>query len=175
MMVTTGKKFMTGLAGFLFCCLVAVSCYASDFFPEIIEMNMLAELYEGVVFDHDLHVMVSEGCAVCHHHTTGTEVIDAYCATCHTNEEPLQTVSCQDCHSPESVTAKSLREQETVYRYHADKPDLKAAYHLSCLGCHAEYGAPVGCQDCHARTEAGDAFFRSGQFAPAGSPGGSAD
>lgn len=168
-MINSGKKLMTGLAGLLFCCLVAVSCYATDFFPETIEMNVLTDLYGGVVFDHDLHVMITEGCAVCHHHTTGTPVVDSYCAKCHADEGPVETVSCRGCHTLEPVTAQSMREQRDVYRYHDDKPDLKAAYHLSCLGCHMEFGAPAGCQDCHARTEAGDAFFRSGQFAPAGS------
>lgn len=173
-MVNTGKKLIIGLAGILFCCLAAMNCYAANSFPETIEINVLSDLYEGVVFDHSLHIMMSDGCAVCHHHTTGTPVVDPYCAKCHAADGPLEVVSCQDCHSHEAVTAETMREREDVYRYHDDKPDLKAAYHLSCLGCHKEFGAPAGCEDCHARTEAGDEFFRSGQFAPEGPVGESA-
>ncbi len=35
-----------------------------------------------------------------------------------------------------------------------------------CLGCHRETGGPTGCQDCHVRTEVGDAFFHAGAYAP---------
>jgi len=171
-MVSTGKKFMAGLAGLLLCCLTMMNCYAMESYPEEIEVDVLADLYEGVVFDHGLHVMMTEGCAVCHHHTTGTPVVDSYCAKCHADEEPMASVSCQDCHSSEPVTAGNVRGKDALL-FHDDKPDLKAAYHLSCLGCHQEMGAPVGCQDCHARTETGDAFFHSGQFAPAESAGSS--
>ena len=168
-MVRTGKKLMTGLAGFLFCCLVAASGPVLGAMPEIVEMKTLSDMYEGVVFDHDLHTMITDGCAVCHHHTTGTPVVDSYCARCHADDGPLDTVSCKGCHSYEAVTAERMQRQEGSYRYHDDKPDLKGAYHLSCLGCHMDYGAPVGCQDCHTRSEQGDKFFRSGRYAPAGS------
>jgi hypothetical protein len=38
------------------------------------------------------------------------------------------------------------------------------------MGCHKEMGGPVGCEDCHARTDAGDAFFHSGSYAPSSAP-----
>lgn len=170
-MFNTGKTFMSGLAAVLFCCALSVNGHALDGSPGEIHIDVLANHYEGVVFDHDLHVMVSEGCAVCHHHTTGTPVLNSYCAGCHANEEPLPTVSCQGCHSAEPMTAGRMQQVGTEFIFHADKPDLKAAYHLSCLGCHQEMGAPVGCQDCHARTDAGDRFFRSGKYAPTPSDG----
>ena len=168
-MISTAKKLMTRLAGFLLCCFVVATGPASGAMPEILEMETLKELYEGVVFDHGLHVMITDGCAVCHHHTTGPSTIDSYCAKCHAADGPLDTVSCKSCHSYEGVTAQRLQRQEKTYRYHDDIPDLKGAYHLSCLGCHSEFGAPVGCQDCHARSGQGDKLFRSGPFSPAGS------
>ncbi len=172
-MVNTGKTIMTGAGAMLLFFTLIMNCYATDGYPGEIHIDLLANHYEGVIFDHDLHVMVSEGCATCHHHTTGTEVINTYCASCHTGDEPVWTVSCQDCHSKEPVTAGSMQQEKSAFTFHDDKPDLKGAYHLSCLGCHQEMGAPTGCLDCHARTEAGDAFFRSGQFAPTGSAGSS--
>lgn len=172
-MVNAGNKFMTGLGVLMLSCVLAINCYGMDIYPDEVEIDVLANLYEGVTFNHELHVMMTEGCAVCHHHTTGTPVINSYCAKCHTNEEPMQIVSCQDCHSKEPITAGSVREVKPDYLYHDDKPDLKAAYHLSCLGCHQEVGAPVGCQDCHARTETGDKLFRAGKFAPTLPAGGS--
>ena len=165
-MVRAGQTFASGLGMLLLSAILVVNCYAMDSYPEEINIDTLAELYEGVVFDHGLHVMMTEGCAACHHHTTGTPVLDPACAKCHANEEPLATVACQDCHSREPVTAGSVREAKPDYLYHDDKPDLKGAYHLSCVGCHQEMGAPVGCVDCHAKTEAGHKFYRSGQFAP---------
>ncbi len=38
---------------------------------------------------------------------------------------------------------------------------LKAAYHWNCVGCHEEMDGPTDCQDCHARTPEGDAFYRA--------------
>jgi hypothetical protein len=29
------------------------------------------------------------------------------------------------------------------------------------MGCHEEMDGPTGCQDCHARTEAGDEFYHA--------------
>jgi hypothetical protein len=76
-------------------------------------------------------------------------------------------VSCQSCHEADPFTAAQLeRKADDRYQYHIDKPGLKAAYHLSCLGCHEESGGPTGCEDCHGKSAAGDAFYHSGAFAP---------
>lgn len=165
-MAYIGKTIMTGALGMFFFFALFVHCYATDSYPGEIHIDVLANHYEAVIFDHDLHVMVSEGCATCHHHTTGTPAINTYCASCHNADEPAATVSCQGCHSKEPVTAGSMQQQRAAFVFHDDKPDLKGAYHMSCLGCHQQMGAPTGCQDCHARTEAGDRFFNSGMFAP---------
>ena len=164
-MVKAGKQLMISVAALLFCGLVAVGCYAMDFYPEEVEIDVLAELYEPVNFNHEMHVMMFD-CAACHHHTTGTGVMDEYCAKCHDGEQEVDSVSCQDCHAADSASAASLHEAPLEFSFHDDVPNLKAAYHLSCLGCHQEMGAPTGCQDCHARTEAGDQFYHSGEYAP---------
>jgi hypothetical protein len=48
-----------------------------------------------------------------------------------------------------------------VYQFHTDTPGLKAAYHWNCVNCHEDMGGPTECQDCHARTPEGDAFYRA--------------
>lgn len=164
-MLTTGKQLVTGLGTLLLSSILAVSCYAMDS-PDEVEIDVLANLFEGVVFDHAMHVAATEGCADCHHHTTGTTVLNEYCAKCHEGKEEMDAVSCQDCHSDDPVSPENLHNPTVDYFYHDDKPNLKAAYHLNCLGCHREVDGPTGCEDCHAKTEAGDKFYRSGEFAP---------
>lgn len=158
------RHFMTGL-GALLLIVLSLNCYAMDY-PDEIEMKTLAELYQGVVFNHDMHVMIAGDCATCHHHTLGTPPVDTYCARCHDGSQEVAAVSCQDCHTRERITAGTLREVERENPFHDDMPDLKGAYHLSCIGCHRELGAPVGCQDCHALAEDGEKFYHSGEYAP---------
>ncbi len=135
--------------------------------PESLELQSLSELYEGVSFDHLLHMDMVGNCAACHHHGTGDPVEDENCARCHSYSKDTEVVSCGSCHPLEPFSPEYLREKEMdANRYHRDMPGLKAAYHQSCLGCHNEMGGPTGCQDCHPRTEAGDALFRAGAYAP---------
>jgi uncharacterized membrane protein len=164
-MVNAGKQFMVGLGVLLLSSVLAVSCYAMDY-PDEIEIDSLANLYEAVVFNHAMHVDATESCAECHHHTTGTPVLNEYCAKCHDGKVEMDTVSCQDCHSADPVSAENLNNPSSDFIYHNDKPSLKAAYHLNCLGCHQKVDGPTGCEDCHAKTEAGDKYYRSGEFAP---------
>lgn len=136
--------------------------------PDTVEIDALAQLYEPVVFDHVMHVEVAEGsCATCHHHTTGTPVEDAECAKCHAKSGPADEVACQECHAANRFAADYLKKLDDDNKlYHTDKIGLKGAYHIRCMGCHEEMGAPNGCQDCHARTEAGDKIFHAGNYAP---------
>lgn len=172
-MVNASKQLITGLGVLLLSLVLVVGCYAMDDFPDEVEIDSLANLYEGVVFDHAMHVGATDNCSVCHHHTTGTGVTNEYCAKCHDGAEEMDTVSCQDCHSADPVSPENLHIPSPDYKYHDDKPNLKAAYHLNCLGCHQEVGGPTGCEDCHAKTEAGDKFYHSGEFAPKESAHGS--
>jgi hypothetical protein len=136
----------------------------------VMQLDAIQQYYAGVTFDHQAHVDYAGNCASCHHHTTGEAPLDPSCLNCHDGGTRSNTaaVACQDCHLAEPYSASQLRtKQENVYTYHNDKPGLKAAYHRGCLGCHAEMGAPTGCQDCHLRTEAGDSLYRTGAHLPA--------
>jgi hypothetical protein len=136
--------------------------------PDMVEIDILAQLYEPVAFDHLMHVDAAEGnCATCHHHTTGTPVEDENCIKCHANSGEADEVACQGCHAAKRFDAdylKKIEEDNTLY--HVDRMGLKGAYHTKCMNCHNEMGAPTGCQDCHARTEAGDKVFHAGAYAP---------
>ncbi|MEW6221104.1 MAG: cytochrome c3 family protein [Thermodesulfobacteriota bacterium] len=137
--------------------------------PADIEINSLAQLYEPVQFDHAMHVDATSGsCVTCHHHTTGAPAEDPNCARCHRTAAESDVVGCKDCHSAKRFEADYLKGvAENKALYHTEKVGLKGAYHLRCMGCHREMGAPVGCQDCHSRTDAGDKMFRAGKYAPA--------
>lgn len=147
------------------CLFLAMPAFAMDA-PESIRIDILAELYQGVDFDHQMHADVAEDCSVCHHHTTGTGSVDLYCVRCHDSFEEQATVACQSCHLADPFSAQALQVKAEQSHFHVDVNGLKGAYHRSCMGCHEQMNGPTGCQDCHVRTEAGDAFFHSGKFAP---------
>ncbi len=138
--------------------------------PDTVELNNLTQFYEAVIFDHTMHVdlLGENGCAMCHHHTVGTQLVDETCRRCHDSSSETDSAACRDCHSSKRFSAEYLAALEKdIHLHHRDRPGLKGAFHQRCLGCHIEMDAAVGCQDCHARTEAGDKLFWSGQFAPA--------
>ncbi len=90
--------------------------------PETLTLSSLERMYQPVVFSHAMHAEMSEDCATCHHHS-----------------DAGQTPACRECHGapfdPENL----------------NMPGLKGAYHLQCMTCHRELGAPVGCTECHAK------------------------
>jgi hypothetical protein len=139
--------------------------------PETIEIDSMAKLYGGVHFDHALHTKMAD-CVECHHHTTGVKAPDPNCIRCHAKSGEAKTVACRDCHSSEPFTEKNLKKLDNPQLYHIDKPGLKAAYHLNCIGCHQITAGPTGCQDCHTMTEAGEKMFQAGKYAPTGTPQG---
>ena len=136
--------------------------------PDSITLDSLVQLYEKVDFNHKMHIAVVKDCADCHHHTTGTLIEDANCVRCHRNSGATAVVACKGCHQAQPFSAEALREKgRNLKLYHVDKVGLKAAYHQNCMGCHDKTGGPTGCQDCHVRNKAGDAFYNAGAFAPA--------
>jgi len=161
-----GKQLVTVSIVLVTAALFSGSSSAMDDFPDEVELGALENLYEPVIFDHAMHVDVAENCSVCHHHTTGTEPVNSYCLKCHSEPEEMDVVACQDCHAADAQVTENLHKPKTEFVFHDDQPNLKAAYHLNCLGCHREVGGPVGCEDCHAKTEAGEKFYHSGKFAP---------
>lgn len=90
--------------------------------PETLTLNRLEAKYEPVVFSHQMHTLVAEDCATCHHHSAAG-----------------QTPSCNKCHGapfdPDNL----------------NMPGLKGAYHLQCMGCHKEVDGPMGCTECHVK------------------------
>ena len=92
--------------------------------PEIVIIDVIADAYEASVFSHRKHAEhadMSDGCILCHHYNP-----------------PGEVATCQGCHKAER--------QRTNLR----KPDLKAAYHRQCLGCHLEWKHENDCFNCHA-------------------------
>lgn len=136
--------------------------------PAEVTLDTLAQYYEPVIFDHNMHVSVTgNDCAICHHHTADGKVDDDNCRRCHANSGKSDKVACRECHSAKRFEAEYLAAMEQNNTlYHVGKPGLKGAYHQKCLGCHKEMGAPEGCSDCHVRNDLGDQLFRAGQYAP---------
>ncbi len=154
----TLKLLVIGFAGLV----LAGGALAGDA-PDEVELGVLSELYEPVVFDHAGHEDLADSCGQCHHHTVGTAPESEKCATCHDAGDPGPSVACVDCHVTDPFTAETIEAAaNSPDWYHVDKPGLKGAFHRACLGCHEETGAPAGCTDCHARTPAGDRFFSAG-------------
>ncbi len=146
-----------------------------DLMPQMVVIGSMSNFYEPVEFDHEMHA-VEVGCAKCHHHivehTDQTCTIhnvvdqtnDPFCAKCHKGWFPgsLERAKCKDCHSPERYTAEYINQiEQDKDIYHRDNIGLLGAYHNQCMRCHVEEGIG-GCQDCHARTEAGDKEFQAG-------------
>jgi len=148
--------------------LLSVSAYAMDASdaPDSVTIDVIAKYYEPVEFDHAMHTDLAEDCSVCHHHSTGTGTTDIYCSRCHGEYKELVRVSCQDCHSADTFSAEAINRQGQQDLYHSDMLGLKGAYHQNCLGCHKEMDGPVGCEDCHAKNDAGEKLFDSGKYAP---------
>ncbi len=154
----------------------APEVHIHDLMPQMVVIDSMANLYEPVEFDHEMHA-AELGCTSCHHHIiehtdqtcTIHNVVDQansrHCTKCHQGWYPgsLDRAKCRDCHSSERYTADYLArmEKDKDETYHRDNIGLVGAYHNQCLPCHVEEGIG-GCQDCHARTEAGDKEFQAG-------------
>lgn len=135
--------------------------------PDNITIDSLQNLYAPVVFGHAQHIMRERDCAVCHHHTNGAPAAEDRCIRCHKGGHEITSMGCKSCHEKEPFSAEVVNSKfKNNLIFHQDKPGLKASYHLGCIGCHQKKGGPVTCTDCHALTSNGEAFYRSGKFAP---------
>jgi len=155
----------------ILCALAAVAMSASNpvpascgSVPDTITLNASGKAFMPFIFNHAKHIQDIKECSDCHHHTTGTLVSDPNCVRCHANSSPTAVVSCKGCHSAAPFSPEVLAEKrDHPQRYHLDKMGLKGAMHQNCLGCHTKQAAgPVGCEDCHKRSPAGDVLFSSG-------------
>jgi len=126
--------------------------------PASVTIDYLQELYTAVDFDHQMHAD-NYACNTCHHHTTGDGPANDTCAKCHADSGPAGDVSCSSCHERQQAASASPAGHSPSDVYHIDKPALKGALHLQCLGCHQVEDGPTGCQDCHAFTPKGRKRF----------------
>ena len=121
--------------------------------PEEVELDTLVNMYEGVTFDHLMHVDVAS-CEACHHHTLGKPPENEKCVQCHQGSDSADEVACYACHQADPIASVTQSESgEAESSFHLDTPGLKRAYHLNCMGCHREMGAPAGCEDCHPKKD----------------------
>jgi hypothetical protein len=148
-------------------------CHAIDEYDaiEIVTIDVLADLYKPVVFNHQWHTKLAP-CKDCHHHTTGRQDMDPNCIRCHANSKEATSVACSSCHSSKQFYPEQLNDTRNPTLYHIDKPGLKGAYHLNCVPCHVKTNAPSHCEGCHALTDAGKQYFQvNKQAAPGKSKG----
>ena len=141
----------------MWCCFPA-GAMESDAAPDRVIIDYLQELYAAVDFDHQMHAEAYT-CNTCHHHTTGDGPKNERCAKCHANSEPAGDISCSSCHQRQETAPTSLAKHPGSNVYHIDKPLIKGALHLQCLGCHQAEDGPTGCRDCHAFTTKGRKRF----------------
>ncbi len=136
-------------------------CLASGDIPESITFDQLHNLYEPVLFEHQLHADMLP-CSSCHHHLKSMPEEENSCTRCHLQENTQTELVCQSCHLSTSITIDQNKEsQKSIFPfYHLDIPTLKGALHLQCVGCHRIDGGPIGCRECHAFTEQGIQRFQ---------------
>ncbi len=152
-----GAKIFYLLLGGMLCTFPATAMDIDDA-PESVTIDYLQELYEPVTFDHLMHAE-NFACNACHHHTTGDGPHKEACAKCHANSPEVDDVSCSGCHEQRKTAPTPTANVGNSTIYHIDKPGIKGALHLQCLGCHTEEGGPTECQECHAFTPEGRKRF----------------
>ena len=160
--------FTTTFCGIVFCIMAAFTPASNaDGLPDNITIDTLKNLYSPVTFGHAKHIVREKDCAVCHHHTNGAPASNDRCIRCHRGGHEVKSMGCKSCHENTPFSAESVNQKfANTQIFHQDKPGLKVSYHLSCLGCHKKKGGPIGCTDCHEITDSGEAFYRSGKYAP---------
>lgn len=150
--------FIFQVVWLMLCGLPAAGMDADDA-PASVTIDYLQELYEAVTFDHQTHADMYD-CSACHHHTAGTGSQSENCKKCHALSAASDDVSCSGCHIYKKPAPARAENQTTdTVVYHIDKPGLKGALHLQCLGCHQAENGPTGCQECHTFTPAGRKRF----------------
>ena len=91
--------------------------------PDTLVIDELENIFEPVVFYHQLHAEMSNmgsGCATCHHYSKD----DVYqpCGECHERDEDQASMA---------------------------MPTLNGAYHRNCLNCHQDWTNEKLCETCH--------------------------
>lgn len=151
------KIILSQLLWLFLCALPAAGMSAEDA-PESVTIDYLQDLYEEVNFDHLMHSDTYD-CNACHHNTSGTGSRCKNCKKCHASSTSFGDVSCSGCHQYKNIVPTATTETAKNNIYHIDKPGLKGALHLQCLGCHRIENGPVGCLECHNFTPSGRKRF----------------
>jgi hypothetical protein len=134
--------------------------------PDRITIDFLANIYQPVFFDHDLHAGYA-ACVECHHHTAKTSATDPSCYVCHQSGGPKAPSSCRKCHPMNRFIAAYSSPPRHSSSYHIDIPSLKGAYHLNCIDCHEVIGTgPTDCIGCHKSTDKAERFYYTGDYSP---------
>jgi hypothetical protein len=120
------------------------SLYKDEDIPEKVIIKRLEDKYEPVEMPHRKMVkklfdnIKDNKLAGSFHPAIGT-----VCQGCHHNSPPgKKHPGCGSCHSTLTFDGRN-----TI------KPEIRAAYHQKCIGCHNELGLEkpktAGCVDCH--------------------------
>jgi len=119
-----------------------------DQVPEVVMIDGLKDQFEATEFNHKAHLEAYVMGAL-----EGNKLASAFhtdpamlCAGCHHNSPPsMNPPKCSSCHG-KTIDVKA-----------PNRPTLKAAYHLQCMGCHERMKVePVGkteCTGCHAQSK----------------------
>lgn len=96
--------------------------------PDSVLLDVLAEEYLPILFDHKPHAEMagmSDNCSSCHHYSPKGEI-----------------PPCRSCHPKDAADASSAQ------------PDLRTAYHRQCLVCHSQWAHEALCDVCHPESAA---------------------
>lgn len=128
------------------CLLFAAAVVVAYSGPGMVEMDYIEGDLGIVMFNHEMHTMMSDGCADCHHNH-GSD--NNRCSDCHEiGAEQFKSslkdsfMACANCHGDIDPDSPEM-------------PSLKAALHNTCFKCHLGMGnigrSPAGCtEQCHA-------------------------
>lgn len=126
----------------VFAASAAIASYTG---PAMVEMDYIEGDLPPVMFDHQMHTMMAEGCVDCHHNH-GQD--NSRCSGCHDigagqfkSSVKDSFMGCQNCHGG-------------IEPEYPDVPSLKTALHNTCFKCHRDMGSigssPRGCaEQCH--------------------------
>jgi len=141
--------------------------------PDKLRLGHLSEAYAGVDFTHKRHVELTDGCAVCHHHSGEVEVAPP-CRECHNTPRKLEkayhgqclgchkTVSikrqgvplnCRDCHAPrtapKTVSLNHIKAKHGPVEFDHDTHIVTARLCTDCHHSHTGFGPFRSCRACH--------------------------
>ena len=153
------KNFAQGIAGKLAAAekreLAASTIKAKEYavpdlekMPDVVNIDSLKDQYGPTEFNHKAHLeaylagQIEDNKLASAFHTSPATL----CVGCHHNSPPsLTPPKCASCHG------------KTIDAKFPNRPTLKAAYHLQCMGCHermkVEPVAKTDCTGCHAQPE----------------------